>query len=227
MQPYFFPYIGYFQLIAAADLFIVYDNIKYTKKGWINRNRILRNGKDVIISLPLKKDPDSCDVRERQLAPEFNPAKLLNRIAEAYRGAPYINQTLALASETLQFKSNNLFTFLHNSIARTCSHLGIETKIVISSDVSVDHDLRSQERVVAICKATGAKTYINLIGGVELYSRDAFLKTGIDLKFLRTKFIEYEQFGGNFVPSLSIIDVLMFNSLGTTREWLLASYELI
>src|SRR5258705_11030314 len=93
MQPYFFPYIGYFQLIAAVDLFIVYDNIKYTKKGWINRNRMLRNGKDVMFSVPLKNDSDYLDVCERELAADFNRDKLFNQLKGAYRGAPNFSQT--------------------------------------------------------------------------------------------------------------------------------------
>ena len=88
MQPYFFPYIGYFQLIAAVDMFIVYDNIKYTKKGWINRNRMLQNGKDVMFSLPLKSDSDYLDVCERELAADFNRDKLLNQFKGAYRRRP-------------------------------------------------------------------------------------------------------------------------------------------
>src|SRR5882762_1494729 len=96
MQAYFFPYIGYFQLIAAVDLFIVYDNIKYTKKGWINRNRMLQNGKDAMFSLPLKSDSDYRHVRERQVAADFNRDKFLNRIRGAYRRAPHFSETVAL-----------------------------------------------------------------------------------------------------------------------------------
>lgn len=88
MQPYFLPYSGYFQLIAASDLFVVYDNIKYTKKGWINRNRFLRDGKAVPFSLPLKHAPDSLEIRERELTANFNPGKLLNQFRAAYRQAP-------------------------------------------------------------------------------------------------------------------------------------------
>ena len=119
MQPYFFPYIGYFQLIAAVELFIVYDNIKYTKKGWINRNRILQNGKDVIFSLPLKNASDHLDVRERYLAADFNREKLLNQIKGAYRSAPYFAPTLALIETIMRYDDANLFRFLHHSIIST------------------------------------------------------------------------------------------------------------
>ena len=120
MQPYFLPYIGYYQLIAAADIFIVYDNIKYTKKGWINRNRILQNGKDVLFSLPLRNDSDSFDVRDRELAADFKRDKLLNQFGEAYRRAPYFAQTFPLLERIVHFDDTNLFRFLHHSIVKTC-----------------------------------------------------------------------------------------------------------
>ena len=139
MQPYFFPYIGYFQLIAAVDVFIIYDNIKYAKKGWINRNRILQNGKDVMFSLPLKKGADSLDVCQRELAPEFNRDKLLNQIKGAYQCAPFFTQTFPLIELVALYDEANLFRFLHHSIVKICGHLGITTRINISSSITIDH----------------------------------------------------------------------------------------
>src|SRR5215471_18736437 len=112
MQPYFFPYIGYFQLVSAVDLFIVYDNIKYTKKGWINRNRLLNNGQAAAFSLPLKAASDFMDVRDRELAESFEPNKLLNQIAGAYRRAPYFPQTIPLVDKVVHHEDRNLFRFL-------------------------------------------------------------------------------------------------------------------
>src|SRR5467141_3329484 len=109
MQPYFFPYVGYFQLIRSVDLFIVYDNIKYTKKGWINRNRLLRNGKGVVFSLPLKSDFDHLDVRERELAADFNRDKLLNQFEGAYRRAPHFALTFPLIERIVRHHDSNLF----------------------------------------------------------------------------------------------------------------------
>ena len=213
MQPYFLPYIGYFQLIAAVDMFIVYDNIKYTKKGWINRNRMLQNGKDVMFSLPLKGDSDYLDVCERELAADFNRDKLLNQFKAAYRRAPFFAQTFPLVEQIVRYGDANLFRFLHHSIARTCDHLDITTEIRISSGIAIDHDLKNQDKVLALCEAVGARTYVNAIGGVELYSKEAFREKGIELKFIQSKPFEYAQFGDAFVPWLSIIDVMMFNSM--------------
>lgn len=227
MQPYFFSYIGYFQLIAAVDLFIVYDNIKYTKKGWINRNRMLQNGKDVMFSLPLKSDSDYLDVFERELAPDFNRDKLLSQFKGAYRHAPYFAQTFPLVEQVVRHDESNLFRFLHHSIVKTCGHLGITTEIKISSDIAIDHDLTNQGKVLALCEAVGASTYVNAIGGMELYSKETFREKGVDLKFIQSNPFEYPQFGDAFVPWLSMIDVMMFNPLDTIQTCISTNYELI
>lgn len=227
MQPYFFPYIGYFQLIAAVDLFIVYDNIKYTKKGWINRNRFLQNGGDALFALPLQKDSDFLDVRDRNLAPDFNRDKLLNQFREAYRRAPHFEPVFAVLAKVVTSPETNLFRFLHTSIEEVCDYLGIETRIAVSSDIAIDHSLQGKEKVMALCRAVEANTYINPIGGRELYSKSEFAAQGIELKFLKSRPYEYPQFGGAFVPWLSIIDVMMFNPKEGIRECLTGNFDLI
>jgi len=227
MQPYFLPYIGYFQLIASVDQFIVYDNIKYTKKGWINRNRMLQNGKDVMFSLPLKSDSDYLDVCQRELSAEFSRDKLLNQFRGAYRRAPYFDQTFPLIEEIVRFDDANLFEFLRHSIVKTCAHLGITTDIRNSSNIAIDHTLKNQEKVLALCEAVSANTYVNAIGGMDLYSKKAFREKGIDLKFIQSKPFEYPQYGDAFVPWLSIIDAMMFNPLDALRTCITTNYELI
>ncbi|MBP9149450.1 MAG: WbqC family protein [Rhodoferax sp.] len=227
MQPYFLPYIGYFQLMSAVDVFVVYDNIKYTKKGWINRNRILQNGHDVMFSLPLKADSDQRDIDQRQLADTFRPDDLVNQISGAYRQAPYFQQTMPLMTSICRHHDHNLFAFLHHALVLTAAHLGIGTRIVKSSDVQADHTLKGQDRVLAICKALGADRYFNSIGGQALYARDAFQNRGVELLFVQAKPLEYPQFGQAFVPWLSILDVLMFNPLDHVRTAVSTHYELI
>ena len=227
MQPYFFPYIGYFQLIAAVDLFIVYDNIKYTKKGWINRNRMLQNGKDVMFSLPLKNDSDYLDICKRVLSTDFNRDKLLNQFKETYKHAPYFAQTFPLIEQIVRHDDDNLFLFLHNSLVKTCRHLGVATRIKLSSDVLINHDLKNQDKVLALSEAVNANTYVNAIGGMDLYSKDSFYEKGLDLKFIQSKPFEYPQFGNAFVPWLSIIDVMMFNPLDVIQTCISTNYELI
>lgn len=227
MQPYFVPYIGYFQLIAAVDCFIVYDNIQYTKKGWINRNKILKNSKETVFTLPLKNDTDTLDIRERELAETFNPKKLLAQISDAYRRAPYFNQTMPLVQDILQQDTRNLFQFLHYSILKTCAHIGLKTKIRISSNIAIDHTLRSQEKVIALCQAVGGDTYINSIGGQLLYAKDDFLEKKLKLHFIQPRSFIYDQLGSEFTPWLSIIDVMMFNSPETTRTAIYNNYDLV
>jgi hypothetical protein len=227
MQPYLWPYIGYFQLIAAVDEFVVYDNIQYTKRGWINRNRMLVNDADATFTLPLASASDYLDVRDRQIADGFVPRTLLGRFEGAYRKAPHYTATIALVRDVLDTAERNLFAYLHRALQLTTEHLGIDTKITVSSTVPIDHRLTAQDKVLALCETLGASAYLNPIGGVDLYARDEFAARGVDLRFLRALPVEYRQFGGPFVPWLSIIDVLMFNPVADVRDRLLTQYELV
>jgi len=213
MQPYFFPYIGYFQLMNAVDKFVVYDNIQYTKKGWINRNRILVNGTDEYITVPLKKDSDYLDVRDRYLADTWDNYRgnLINKISGCYRKAPYFTEAFKIVEQCLIFEDLNLFRFVFNSLMKVKEYLNIKTSLSVSSSIPINHELKGEEKVIAICVNQSAETYINPIGGMELYSREAFKDQGINLQFLKANPITYPQFDG-FVPWLSIVDVLMFNS---------------
>ena len=227
MQPYFLPYVGYFQLIAAVDLFVVYDRIKYTKKGWINRNRFLQNGTDAMFSLPLKKGSDSLDVIERELASDFDRSRLLAQLAGAYRRAPHFASTYALLERIVHHPDNNLFGYVHHSLSALVAHLGIDTEFRTSSSLPFDNSLKAQEKVLAICDAVGADHYINPIGGTELYDKSDFGARGIELQFLKARPFEYPQFGNVFVPWLSIIDVLMFNPIQAVSECLKHNYDLV
>jgi len=226
MQPYFFPYIGYFQLINAVDVFIVYDNIKYTKKGWINRNRILQNGSDVMFSLPLKKDSDYLNVDQRFLSPDFDRKKLLNKIKEAYRKAPYFEMGYNLIENSVLHDEDNLFEYIYYSLKDICRFLDISTEIKVSSSIDINHSLQSEEKVLAICENLGAETYINAIGGHNLYSQKKFSNYDIGLKFIQTNAIGYKQLNNDFVPGLSILDVIMFNDKEKIIA-MLGRYELI
>jgi hypothetical protein len=227
MQPYFMPYIGYFQLIASVDQFIVYDKIKYTKKGWINRNRMLLNGKDAIFSLPLKKGSDSLDVVERELAADYDRKKLLNQFKGAYSHAPQFESAYPIIEQIVLHEDNNLFGYINHSIVKLCAHLGIKTGIRISSEIDIDHELKGQDKVLAFCNGIGADIYINPIGGTELYSKRDFSLQGVDLQFIKSRDFKYSQFGNQFVPWLSIVDVLMFNSKEIICSDYLSAYEKI
>jgi hypothetical protein len=228
MQPYFFPYIGYFQLINSVDEFVIYDNIQFTKKGWINRNRILVNQKDDFISLPLKKDSDYLNVNQRFLSDTWSVdrKKMLNKIVESYRKAPQFESAYPLFEKCLMIEESNLFGFIHHSLKETLQYLSISTKIKVSSTINIDHQLKSEEKVLAICKAQNASTYINSSGGIELYSKERFEQNGIRLQFQNSNPINYIQYKNEFVPWLSILDVLMFNTKDEIKSFL-SDYQFI
>ena len=213
MQPYFLPYMGYFHLLNSVDEFVIYDNIQYTKKGWINRNRILVNGKDKLISLPLKKDSDYLNVIDRKLSDNWNveKVKLLNLIKSSYKKSPQYSIIFPIIEKCIQLSDNNLFNFILNSLTQLNSFLEIDTKVTISSTINIDHTLKSKDKVIAICKNLNATTYINAIGGQELYNVKDFKNHELDLKFIKSSLLNYKQYKNEFIPWLSILDILFFN----------------
>lgn len=220
MQPYFLPYIGYFQLINAVDQFVIYDNIQYTKKGWINRNRFFQNGKDVLFTIPIQKDSDFLNIGDRKIDSNFAKTKLLNKLKNAYSRAPFFAVTYTIIEEIIQKKEDNLFLYILNSVTSVCKFLEIETKIITSSSIEIDHSLVAQNKVLAFCKKFRAATYINAIGGQELYDKEAFKAIGCELQFIKSDEIYYNQFSQIFVPNLSIIDLMMFNKKEEIRNML-------
>lgn len=227
MQPYFMPYLGYFQLMNAVDKFVIYDDIQFTKKGWINRNRICLNGKSNIFSIPLKKDSDYLNINQRCLADETDAAiqKILRQIKNAYAKAPYFKNVFPLFERIFLNRQKNLFHFIYASILIVREYLAITCELIISSELKIDNSFKGQDKVIEICKVLGAVQYFNPIGGIELYDKAFFKSNGINLYFLEMNAVEYNTID-QFIPSLSIIDVLMFNSKEETKE-LLKAYSLI
>ena len=222
MQPYLLPYIGYFQLINCVDKFVVYDNIQYSKKGWINRNRILVNGRDDYFTIPLKKDSDFLNVNQRFIADSYakEKNKIITRINDLYKKAPQYQIISPLIAEVFNAEFDNLFEFILNSLKKICAFLEIKTELILSSEISIDHSLKAQDKVIALCKKLNATHYLNPIGGTELYSKSVFKENNIELNFIKSNDIEYPQFNYDFMPWLSIIDVLFFNSKQDIQQFL-------
>jgi hypothetical protein len=223
MQPYFFPYIGYFQLINAVDKFIIYDDVNYIKQGWINRNRILLDGKAFYLTLNLKGASSFKKINEIQINISSN--KLLKTIYQAYNKAPYFSEVYTLIEKIALFNEINLANFVTNSVIEVSKYLGINTNFISSSNISVGKELKADKRIIEICKYYGASEYYNAIGGKNLYASEFFKKEGINLKFIKTNIMNYRQFNNEFIPFLSIIDVMFFNSKNEIKE-LLLKYEL-
>jgi len=213
MQPYFFPYIGYWQLINAVDKYVIYDDVNYKKSGWINRNRIIINGEVRFINLKMKGASQNKLINEIEgVNDKVNNRKLLITIEKCYKKTPYFNEVFPMLREIINYDEKNLAKKLEYSIRRICNYLSINTKIICSSNISKNNDLKAQDKIIEICKILGGSEYYNSIGGRNLYSYKNFGESGIELKFLDTDPIEYKQFNNDFINNLSIIDVMMFNS---------------
>lgn len=227
MQPYFFPYMGYFQLIAASDVFVLHDDVQYIKGGWVNRNRILLNGESRMITFPVQKDAYELPINARRYVDDQQARKdIINLIKQAYAKAPCYRQVFAMLDELLMFEDRNVARFNENLIRRIAGYIGLSCKIITSSGMEKDDSLAGEPRVLDMCKRLGATDYTNPIGGTELYHQVSFQKCGITLRFLETQNERYEQRSDTWVPFLSIIDVLMFNSVEEIRL-LLTKYRLL
>lgn len=227
MQPYFFPYIGYWQLIHAVDRFVIYDDVNYIIRGWVNRNRILINGEPSYITMPLQQASQNkriCDI-SLQPSPIWRN-KLVKSVETAYRKAPCFAEVFPVIERVIRHEADNLSDYLAHQLQTLAAFMGTNTEFVVSSRCYENNDLPGQARILDICKHEGATSYINPQGGQALYERDDFTQCGIDLKFLIPSAIEYKQFGATHVPWLSIIDVMMFNSKSQLST-LLNKYELV
>ena len=218
-QPYFLPYIAYWQLINASDQFYIGDNYAYIKSGWINRNRILSNGVPEYYGIEVQKASSFRLCTELHVA-EINKRKKMNKLYEAYHKAPYYEIGAQLVEEILDCSETVLSEFLIFSIRTICRYLEIDTPIHKMSDLIGNDAFKREERIYDMCHRLDATTYINPIGGKALYDVEDFKKHGIRLQFLQTRVNPYKQFDNEFVENLSILDVIMFNSKDTIREML-------
>lgn len=226
MQPYLFPYIGYFQLINAVDKFVLLDDVNFINRGWINRNRILVNGREYLFTVPIKKASQNKLILECELSDELWQNKFLKTIEMHYKKAPYYNDVYPLIAEIVNNNQKNLSLFILSHIQKIFKFLNLKINVIPTSSVYKTLDLKAQEKIIEICKIEKATEYINPIGGTELYDKNRFLQENTMLFFLKTKEIKYTQFNSNFIPWLSIIDLLMFNSKQTVVGFL-DQYNLI
>ncbi|MCD4744728.1 MAG: WbqC family protein [Bacteroidales bacterium] len=228
MQPYFLPYIGYFQLIKAVDTFIFYDDVNFINRGWINRNNFLINGQKRLLTLPCEGASQNILINQIELIlDEKTISKILKSIRFSYNKAPYFLDVFALFEKVLRYENKNLARFTANSVMKFCKYLSLPINFKFSSKGHPEtKGMGKADRLIEITKREGLDEYVNPIGGQEIYTKDYFKQNGIELLFLATNQIEYNQFKNNFIPWLSIIDVLMFNSVEETNA-LLSKYKLV
>lgn len=227
MQPYIFPYIGYFQLIKAVDKFVIYDDVNFINRGWINRNRILVNGKDSLFTIPLKEASQNKLINEIEVNwDDAWKSKWLKTLEQSYKKAPYFQQVRPIIEQTLEQEKTIFSEIIVENLKLINAYLGITTEIISSSSIYQNTELKAQTRIVDICLKEKTNHYINPIGGIELYQKEVFEEQGMQLNFIKSKPVQYPQLKNDFVPWLSIIDVLMFNSVEQIQTFL-DSYELV
>lgn len=213
MQPYLFPYIGYWQLIRIVDTFVVLDDVNYIKKGWINRNYILNTNDKQLFIAPIQKVSQHKKINEINLVVDEQwKQKFLRSLEFNYKKAPHFEETYVLVKAILMNTEQNLSKFIVSQLKEVSKYLGIATEFKWSSSLEINPQYKGQDKILEICKKENATEYINPIGGTELYNATVFENNDIQLHFLKTGNISYKQLKQEFVPYLSIIDVLMFNS---------------
>lgn len=228
MQPYYLPYIGYWQLLNAVDKYVIYDDVNFIKGGWINRNRILNNGVVQYFNVPMAgsspfKHINQISVNNADILVEKNKKTLWN----AYHHAKMFSQVSPVIYDILECQRDNLAEYLEFSIRAVCKYLEIDTELYISSNINKNDELHGEEKVIDICKSMGADTYYNAIGGRELYHPDEFRKNRIQLYFLKSDDIVYQQGKSErFEANLSIVDVMMNNDVVQIKQ-MLQQYTLI
>lgn len=228
MQPYIFPYLSYFQLVSIVDVFIFYDDVSFIKGGWINRNNILLNNSQHLLSFPCdgissNKKINQIGVNTKTLA--FK--KILKTIKNAYSKAPFFHDVFPLVEKIINTDTDTIANLASASVIEISNFLDLKTDFSYSSvDYPNTSHLNKTDRVIAICKKANCSQYINPIGGIQLYDKNEFAQKGCSIKFIKTRFREYKQFNSSFIPMLSIIDILMFNDKYSTLQ-LLSEFELV
>ncbi|NOR69316.1 MAG: hypothetical protein GQ532_06400 [Methylomarinum sp.] len=221
MQPYLFPYLGYFKLIDAVDKFVFYDDVNFIKNGWINRNRLLISKKVNYLTIPLSGMSSSLKINQVMVqGNERWRKKILQSVRQSYSKAPHFKEVNNILSEVLFSKENYISDMAKKSIILVSQYLELETQFIISSSHYNNMDLNGVDRVIDICHKEKATEYYNLPGGSGLYDDNLFEFNKIKLYFIKPFLSQYQQFSEEFVSGLSVIDVLMFNDKCTAREML-------
>jgi len=225
MQPYFFPYLGYLQLVNLVDIFVFCDDVNFIKNGWIARNRIIsKTAPFQYFKIQLNGASQNKLINEVKLI--NGSVKMLKTIRCIYSKAPYFNDVYPLIEKCLTSPAASIAEMSAKSVVLVADYLGIETEFEFSSKKHANSKgIGRSERLISICKQENASCYCNLTGGVKLYSKDFFKQFDVELQFIELTKVSYAQFNGHFIENLSIIDVLMFNSVEATKK-LLNSYEL-
>lgn len=210
MQPYFLPYIGYFQLINQVDIFVITDDYQYSKESWINRNRIINNFQQKMLTIPIEKSSIITPINQKKISSTYDPEGFERIISNAYHKTKYYAEIFPLVNSIFSVKKYNLCEFLIESLSQMCNFLEIPLNLQFTSSFNLKNTLSGQEKIIEICRHLQAAAYINLPGGRSLYESTVFSDNKIELEFIQPKILPYPQLINQFIPNLSVID-LLFN----------------
>ena len=233
MQPYFFPYIGYFQLLNYVDLWIVFDNIQYIDKGWINRNRILHpelKKEWQYITIPLDARKQFSKINDIKIKQEIDWRRnILGKLTFYKKKSRFSDEVLSLINNIFNTNENNLSEFVIRSIRYTADYLGIKTKILVLSNMELplENINHPGDWALRICESIGAKEYINPVSGKDLFCNKKFKDSNIKLSFLKSKMVVYDQKRHEFIPGLSILDSMMWNSKSQLSKFINEDFDLV
>jgi len=223
MQPYLFPYLGYYQLVQHCDVFVFYDTVNFIKGGYINRNNILVSGDKQLFTLPIQQASANKSIASLQYTPQYT--KVIKTIEQAYSKAPYVDIVMPIIKQVLASPERNVAKLSAESIKAVMNYLSIEKIFYFASELDFDKNANAADKLYAIAKLLGANNYCNAYGGKSLYTKEAFYKQGINLTFCQKKPVAYSQSLSTFIDNLSMIDVLMWNSPAQARA-LLHAYHI-
>jgi hypothetical protein len=232
MQPYFFPYLGYFQLIEVVDKWIVFDTPQYIRHGWVNRNRIMKfDGNDwMYINVPLQKHSRDTAIKDVLIASNTQEwqEKIYAQLLSYRKKAPHFSETMDVVTRCFNAGCDGISGLNIVVLKEVCAYLEIDFRFEIYSQMNLKHEPANDagEWALQISKACGADTYINPPGGREIFDPSKFKAAGINLRFLESELKQYNQRNGNFIAGLSVLDVMMFNSRDEIKE-LLSHYRLV
>ncbi|MDR0207812.1 MAG: WbqC family protein [Pseudomonas putida] len=233
MQPYFFPYIGYFQLMNYVDEWVIFDEVQFIDKGWMNRNRVLHpdlSKQWQFITVPLAKRGQFDRVMDINIVRDPSWRDAIMGKLTAYRKAPFYRETAAFVHDCLADAPESLNALLESTLRKTASYLNISTPISVQSRQAwaLPEVTHAGQWAVEISKVKGANSYVNPIGGSGIFRQAEFDAAGVELKFLKPTLRSYVQYrGGDFVEGLSIIDVLMWNDKAALEQMLKQDFTLL
>lgn len=222
MQPYFLPYLGYYSLIEATDQFILFDIVQYIRHGWIERNQVLNNkNESFYIKVPLEKHSRSTTIQNINIKNSQRwQDTILAQLSQYKKKSKYYTQVVDMLKHSFETTPSNITELNSTILKTTCEYLDMNAKIETFSDMNITlPDVNApDEWALYISKHMKATEYINPEGGKTFFNVEKYQNENISIKFLKQELRPYKQFTDEFTPGMSIIDVLMFNSINDTKE---------